>query len=282
MHPGITPPSNFQQLRDITSPHLAILYAKVTKFNCLGWKTANFVCRIRPKICESQRMTNETPQKMNATEQVYHIIRSDILTGKLAEGERLTEARLSEDLGFSRTPIREAIGRLILEGFIDRQKGYTTRVAYFPKDEAEQIYEIRRLVECYSVARAARLATDADIALLRSIHAAMKKDTPPRDNGAYQRLTEANEAFHRAIVSAARSPRLTALMTLALDVSMVVRTYSMFSEHDLRRSLNHHEELIQAIEARAPEWASSVMSAHLLAGANRVAKRSANVDPKAD
>ena len=212
---------------------------------------------------------------MNATEQAYQIIRKDILTGRLAEGERLTETRLSEDLGLSRTPIREAIGRLTIEGFIDRQKGYTTCVAYFPQDEVEQVYEIRRLVECYSVERAARLAIEEDIAELRRIHAAMREDTPPRDKEAYHRLTE---AFHRAIVGAARSPRLTALMTTALDVSMVVRTYSMFSEKDLLRSLNHHEEIIQAIEARAPKWASSVMSAHLLAGATRVAERTAKTE----
>jgi DNA-binding GntR family transcriptional regulator len=210
---------------------------------------------------------------MNATEQAYQIIRNNILTGKLEEGERLTETRLSDDLGLSRTPIREAIGRLVLEGFIERQSGYTTRVAHFPEDEAEQIYEIRRLMECYSVERAARLATDEDIAELRRIHAAMKADTPPKDEAASQRLTAANEAFHRAIVAAARSPRLTALMTTALDVSMVVRTYSMFSEKDLIRSLNHHAEIIDAIEARAPKWAASVMSAHLLAGASRVAAR---------
>lgn len=227
-------------------------------------------------------VTCETPPKMNATEHAYHIIRNDILTGKLAEGERLTETRLSTDLGLSRTPIREAIGRLVLEGFIDRQKGYTTRVAHFPQDEAEQVYEIRRLVECYSVERAARLATDEDIAELRRIHAAMKADTPPRDTAAYARLTKANEAFHRAIVTAARSPRLTALMTTALDVSMVVRTYSMFSQKDLVRSLNHHEEIIQAIEARAPKWASSIMSAHLLAGASRVAENAAKSDGRRD
>ena len=215
-------------------------------------------------------MQRPPPSKMNATEQAYHIIRNDILTGVLKEGERLTETRLSEDLGLSRTPIREAIGRLTIEGFIERQSGYTTRVAYFPEDEAEQIYEIRRLLECYSVQRAARLATHEDIAKLRAIHAAMQKDTPPPDKAAYRRLTAANEEFHRTIVAAARSPRLTALMTTALDVSMVVRTYSMFSERDLQRSLNHHEEIIQAIEARAPEWAASIMSAHLLAGAARV------------
>jgi DNA-binding GntR family transcriptional regulator len=215
-----------------------------------------------------------TPQpKMNATEQAYHIIRNNILTGKLEEGERLTETRLSHDLSLSRTPIREAIGRLVIEGFIERQSGYTTRVAYFPEDEAEQVYEIRRLVECYSVQRAARLATEEDIAALRRIHATMKADMPPKDEAAYQRLATANEKFHRTIVAAARSPRLTALMATALDVSMVVRTYSMFSEKDLRRSLNHHEEIIEAIEACAPEWASSVMSAHLLAGAARVAEQ---------
>lgn len=218
-------------------------------------------------------MDNPPPPRLNATEQAYQIIRNNILTGKLEEGERLTETRLSDDLGLSRTPIREAIGRLILEGFIERQTGYNTRVAYFPKDEAEQIYEIRRLLECYSAQRAARLATEEDIAELRRIHAAMKADTPPKDADAYQRLTSANEAFHHTIVGAARSPRLTALMTTALDVSMVVRTYSMFSQEDLQRSLNHHQEIIQAIEARAPEWAASVMSAHLLAGAARVATR---------
>jgi DNA-binding GntR family transcriptional regulator len=222
-----------------------------------------------------------TPQpKMHATEQAYHIIRNNILTGKLEEGERLTETRLSHDLGLSRTPIREAIGRLVIEGFIEQQSGYTTRVAYFPEDEAEQVYEIRRLVECYSVQRAARLATEEDIAALRRIHAVMKADTPPKDEAAYQRLAAANEEFHRTIVAAARSPRLTALMATALDVSMVVRTYSMFSEKDLQRSLNHHEEIIQAIEARAPEWASSVMSAHLLAGAARVAEQIAKKSTK--
>ncbi|MFT5364034.1 MAG: DNA-binding GntR family transcriptional regulator [Dinoroseobacter sp.] len=225
-------------------------------------------------------MQDTSPPKINATEQAYRIIRNNILTGKLEEGERLTETRLSQDLGLSRTPVREAIGRLVIEGFIERQSGYTTRVAYFPEDEAEQVYEIRRLVECYSVQRAARLATEDDIASLRRIHAAMKADTPPEDEAAYQRLTAANEEFHRTIVAAARSPRLTALMATALDVSMVVRTYSMFSEKDLQRSLNHHEEIIQAIEACAPEWASSVMSAHLLAGAARVAEQIAKKSTK--
>lgn len=218
-------------------------------------------------------MANDEPQKLNATELAYRSIRANIVSGEYAEGERLTEKRLSDELGLSRTPIREAIGRLILEGFVENQGGYTNRVAEFPEDEVEQVYEIRRLLECYSARRAARLASDEDIAKLREIYARMAADTPPAGEEAHQRLTLANEEFHKTIVSAARSPRLKALIMTAFDMGMVVRTYRMFSEAELRRSLSHHAELIEAIEARQPDWAESVMSAHLLAGASRVNRR---------
>jgi DNA-binding GntR family transcriptional regulator len=218
-------------------------------------------------------MGSDEPQKVNATEQAYRSIRGKIVSGEYAEGERLTETRLSEELGFSRTPVREAIGRLILEGFVENHGGYTTRVAEFPEDEVEQVYEIRRLLECYSARRAARLASEEEIARLRAICERMKADTPPADEEAYQRLTLANEEFHKEIVSAARSPRLRALIMAAFDMGMVVRTYRMFSPSELRRSLNHHLELIEAIEARQPDWAESVMSAHLLAGASRVSRK---------
>lgn len=218
-------------------------------------------------------MAKDDIQKLNATEQAYRTIRAKIVSAEYSEGERLTEKRLSEELGFSRTPVREAVGRLILEGFIENHGGYTTQVAKFPEDEIEQVYEIRRILECYSARRAARMATEDEIAALRAIFERMKKDTPPADEAAYQRLTLANEEFHKAIVAAARSPRLKALMTSALDMGMVVRTYRLFSPADLRRSLSHHAELIEAIEERQPEWAESVMSAHLLAGASRVTRK---------
>lgn len=213
---------------------------------------------------------NDASPRVNAAEHAYRTIRSNIVSGLLEEGERLTEKRLSDDLGLSRTPVREAIGRLILEGFVERQSGYTTRVAKFPEDEIEQIFQIRKLLETYSARRAARHAGDEDIAALKAILADMRAHTPPRTDEDYRVLTESNELFHRRIVMAARSPRLTALMTMAFDVGMVTRTYRIYSDADLIRSLHHHAELIDAIEARAPEWAECLMAAHLLAGASKV------------
>lgn len=214
-------------------------------------------------------MTNDT-RKLPAAEQAYRSIRSSIVSGALKEGERLTEKRLSKDLGLSRTPVREAISRLILEGFVERQSGYTTRVATFPEDEIEQIFELRRMLEAYSARRAAMYATVEDIAQLRAMCAVMRAHTPPVSDNDFDVLTKANEDLHGIIVRAARAPRLTALLSMAFEVGMVVRTYRIYSAADLERSLRHHEEICDAIEARAPDWAEALMSAHLLAGARRV------------
>lgn len=207
----------------------------------------------------------DEPPKVAAAEHAYRTIRSDIVAGTLSEGERLTEQRLSEDLGLSRTPVREAIRRLILEGFIERQKGYTTRVARFPADEMEQVFHIRQLLESYAAERAARLADEADIAELDRLSGEIARNTPPRDMAAYQRISEANEAFHRRIVEAARSPRLTAMMSMAFDVGMVVRTYRRYTEAELIRSARHHREIYEAIAARAPDWAAAAMRTHIRA-----------------
>ena len=87
----------------------------------------------------------ETPKtKLPAAEHAYRSIRAAIVSGHLEEGERLIEERLSEDLGLSRTPVREAIRRLTQEGFIERHGGYNTRVATFPADEMEQTFHIGR------------------------------------------------------------------------------------------------------------------------------------------
>ncbi|QIE57251.1 GntR family transcriptional regulator [Pikeienuella piscinae] len=211
-------------------------------------------------------MTGE-PGRLAATEQAYASIRGDIISGALAPGERLTEQRLAEELGLSRTPVRQAITRLTHEGFVERGRGYDTRVAPFPVDEAEQIFEIRKQLECYAARRAAQNATEEEVAALREVCARTRRFTPPRTEADFEEISRANERFHRLIAEAARSPRLIALLAVAVDVGMVARTYRMYSEADLIRSARHHDELTDAIAAHSPAWAEAVMAAHVLAAA---------------
>ena len=206
-----------------------------------------------------------TDAKPAAAEQAYNRIRQDILSGALREQERLTEQALAEQLGLSRTPVREAIKRLIHEGFIERQSGYSTRVASFSIDETEQIFKLRQMLEGYAVRRAAKLATPEQKQKLQELACYMSDHTPPDSDSDYHNIASANEQFHRTIYEAARSPRLNALLSVAIDVGLVARTYRLYSTKDLLRSCQHHHEMVDAISAGSADWAESVMSAHILA-----------------
>lgn len=210
--------------------------------------------------------------KIAAAEHAYRSIRADIVSGALAEGERLTEERLSRELGLSRTPVRDAIRRLTHEGFVVRQSGYTTRVARFPEDEMKQAFDIRQMLESYACERAAMLATDEEIELITRYSEEIASLTPPQNEDQHARITEANEAFHRTIARAARSPRLATLMSTAFDVGMVARTYRRYSEEELIRSAGHHREIADAIRARSPDWAGSAMRTHIRAAQTAAGK----------
>lgn len=202
-----------------------------------------------------------------AAEQAYQTLRDRIMSGDLASGVRLIERSLAEELGLSRTPVRAAITRLIHEGFAERGEGYSTRVASFPETELDQIFEIRRRLESYAAARAARHATDNQIDELDRFTSRMEALTPPRSMQDYSDIADINTRFHRIIYEAAQSQRLIAVLQLSVDIGVVSRTYFSYSEEALRRSARHHRELVDALRARSPDWAEAVMSAHIMAAA---------------
>lgn len=203
--------------------------------------------------------------KSAASEQAYNQIRQDIISGVLKEHERLTEQALAQRIGLSRTPVREAIKRLIHEGFIENESGYSTRVASFSVDESEQIFQLRIMLEGYAIRRAASFAKSEQITALRTLATRMSQLVQPDSVDDFDDIARANELFHRTIAEAANSTRLIALISVAVDVGLVARTYRSYSDAALRRSCQHHHEMVDAIEARSPDWAESVMTSHLLA-----------------
>ncbi|SLN67023.1 GntR family transcriptional regulator [Roseisalinus antarcticus] len=214
-----------------------------------------------------------------AADLAYETIRTRILSGELAPGTRLTEQALATELDLSRTPVRDALKRLLLEGFAERGTGYSTRVAPFEANELEQVYEIRLRLESYAAERAALNATAKQIDRMDELAQLMARHTPPRTPTDFRIISEANEAFHRQIAEAAHSARLITVLAAAFDVGVVARTYHSYSESDLIRSIGHHREIVDAIRARDPHWASSVMSSHILAAIRSAAKLSSAQRP---
>ncbi|MEM6438942.1 MAG: GntR family transcriptional regulator [Pseudomonadota bacterium] len=202
----------------------------------------------------------------SAAERAYGSLRRAILSGELEEGERLTETALAERLGISRTPVREALKQLVLEGLADREGDHGgARVAAFDEDEVDQIFRVRMLLEGYAARRAAERRSEADVAVLHALADEMMARTPPRGAEDFEALSEANRRFHATVMRAAKAQRLASLLEVTVQIGLILRTYRMYSERDLVRSARHHQEMADAIAAKAPEWAESVMRSHLLA-----------------
>jgi DNA-binding GntR family transcriptional regulator len=214
----------------------------------------------------------------NVADQAYLALRADILSGAIDADARLTEMTIAERLGISRTPVREAVRRLIIEGFLTRERRAGLRVTTLDPDEVRQIFHIRLMLEGYAARRAAELATPAEVAELTRLAEVMSAHTPPRSEADFTTVSNANTAFHRLVMQAARSPRVAAMVSLAVNLGLVLRTYRMYSERDLIRQSRHHHDIAEAIAAREPDWAEAAMAAHVQAAA-AVARRG-QIDPR--
>jgi len=100
-------------------------------------------------------------------DQVYNLLRTQVLDGTLPPGSRLVEDELAERLGASRTPVREAMHRLMVEGLVVASKGRGLEVADVGPQELKEAIEIRLLLEKYAIGFAARLAAPEEIEQLR-------------------------------------------------------------------------------------------------------------------
>jgi len=217
-------------------------------------------------------MRGDEDRPVSAADAAYLAIRTDILESVLQADERVTEAGLADRLGISRTPVREAVKRLLIEGFLRRAPGEGLRVTGLNPDEVQQIFRIRTMLEGYGARRAAEHATPADCAELTRLANVMSAHTPPASRADYDAISAANAAFHGRIMAAAQSPRLAAMLSLAVNLGLVLRTYQMYSAHDMIRQSRHHHDIAEAISARDPDWAEAAMIAHVMAAAS-VARR---------
>lgn len=203
---------------------------------------------------------------MRAAERAYTWVRDGILKGRQAAGSRLTEQELAEAVGVSRTPIREALRRLHAEGLVHFKPNHGAIVASFAPHDAEEIFEVRAVLEPLGALRAATRATASEIADLRVLAEQQMRESISRRGAYLTRIGELNDRFHRLIQHASNSRRLTKALSGILEAPLILRTFSEYTDSELRRSADQHLELVQALEARDPEWAHGIMRAHIMTG----------------
>jgi DNA-binding GntR family transcriptional regulator len=202
---------------------------------------------------------------VRAVDRAYSLIREGILTGRHEPGERLGEAELAELTQTSRTPIREALRQLEMEGLVEVLPHRGARVAEWTAADLEEIYDLRAMLEAFAAERAATRIDVKDVDRMAELCDLMEQAARPGSGQDLDRVAELNAEFHGLVRASAASTRLVTMLNAVVQLPLVVRTFHRYSEDDLERSCAHHRELVTALRARDSLWAQSVMRSHVLA-----------------
>jgi DNA-binding GntR family transcriptional regulator len=190
--------------------------------------------------------------------QVYDELRRAILGGVLAPGTRLIESRLASELGVSRTPLREAISRLVAQGFVRERDG--VRVVADMKVELHEIFAIRQVLEGLSASLAARQATDEELAEIESV---CDRSMAALSANSVAERASFNAIFHGAIAKASHSERLIKLIKECYEYVITEEMLPFYSQEITREHLEQHAGIVRALKARDAAAAESAMKRHV-------------------
>jgi DNA-binding GntR family transcriptional regulator len=194
-------------------------------------------------------------------EDVAERLRTQIFERQLEPGAWIDEMKLSADYGISRTPLREALKVLAVEGLVTMKPRRGAYVSEMSRDDVGQIYHLLALLESDAAGEVARHASEAQLAGLRALHDHLEKQARQRDA-----FFATNERFHMALLEIAGNRWRTQIVTDLRKVMKLNRHHSLFKQGRLADSLAEHRALMQALQARQPERATALMRSHFASG----------------
>lgn len=192
---------------------------------------------------------------------VFNTLRQAIITGEFAPGERLMEISLANRLGVSRTPVREAIRKLELEGLVIMIPRKGAQVAKITEKNLRDVIEIRTVLEEFAAVLACERIDQNGIRDLRQAHEDFIRSV---ENGDILDIVDKDETFHDTIFRATNNDRLISIIN---NLREQFYRYRMEYVKDIRQRSNlveEHRELLNAITNRDSVKAKELMRTHLL------------------
>lgn len=191
---------------------------------------------------------------------VFNTLRQAILRGELKPGERLMEIQLANKLGVSRTPIREAIRKLELEGLVLMIPRRGAEVAEITEKSLRDVLEVRRALEELAVRLACLRMKPEDLEELKLAASEFEGVLGDEDITV---VAEADVAFHDVIYLATENERLISLLNNFREQMYRYRVEYLKKKEFHKKLLKEHEEIIRAIENGECDRATEVMSQHI-------------------
>ncbi len=202
-------------------------------------------------------------QMLPAREQVASILRSSILSGGITPGQSITLDSVGEQVGMSRTPVREAFQILANEGLLELRQNRCAIVKGISVEAIKDHYEMRILLETEALRRACERMTDETLKVIQSVN---KQGQRAKDAGDTEAYNLANQAFHMTIWEAADSEKLKSFLSLLWNGLSMNRLVT--AQEYAGISLADHNKIVEQLTHKDYEGACETMRQHIIYSMN--------------
>jgi DNA-binding GntR family transcriptional regulator len=190
-------------------------------------------------------------------QEVADRLREKIFARELEPGAWIDEMKLAAEWGISRTPLREALKVLAVEGLVTMKVRRGAYVTEMSRDDVAQVYRLLALLESDAAGEVAERASDADLQSLQALHDRLERQVRQRDA-----FFATNEAFHLKLLEVAGNRWRTQIVADLRKVMKLNRHHSLLKQGRVADSLGEHRALMRALAARDAAKAVRLMRTH--------------------
>jgi DNA-binding GntR family transcriptional regulator len=201
------------------------------------------------------------PMSQRTSEGVARILRKEIFAGRLKPGEPLPERLLAEQLGVSRTPVREALFTLQSEGLVELIPNRGAAVRTLSAHDIEQIYSLRAVLESHAAREAAQVMSEENVRELEEAHARLERMGSAENAAVDQALADLD--FHMIIGAATGSRMLHTIMGQVLAFTVSYRSNYAYPTERAALVNEQHRAILDALRDRDPDRAEKLMREHV-------------------
>jgi DNA-binding GntR family transcriptional regulator len=206
-------------------------------------------------------------QNVSLADQAYNLLKKAIISAELAPEEELPEERLASDLGISRTPLREALRRLAVEGLIVLHKGRPATVATFTIEDSLEYMELRRVLEIYNIEKVTAML---DEEIINELQENLALQLEAVTNNQFHDFIELDREFHLILASRNRNSKFTELihqMNTGINRAFLVLSNTL--QMSAYEAYEEHVKITEALEAKDVSLAKVNMLEHMQNVENR-------------
>ncbi|WP_326540752.1 GntR family transcriptional regulator [Pseudorhodoferax sp.] len=204
----------------------------------------------------------QAPAFRSRADEVYAQLKRDVADFQLVPGDRFTENEISERLGVSRTPVRQALFRLQQEGFVEVLFRAGWRVLPFDFDQFEQLYDLRMVLETTAIHRLCEDAVRVDHALIDALAAIWLVPQAERSSD-MARVSQWDEEFHCQIVAAAGNGEMARVHREVTDRIRIIRRLDFTQQLRIDATYDEHAKILKAVQRKRGDQAAMLMRAHI-------------------